>query len=107
MSNRNITESDIDSILDVNKKAIEIHSEVGRQNENIIEDLESKEKLLEELKDKINDIMDVVRETNAAIKNKMETKVEEIEKNMFRLVAILTTIGVGTIIAFLQAFLKK
>lgn len=107
MSEQKITNADIDAILDVNKKAVEIHSEVGRQNEVIIEALEDNDKLLEKIDNKINILIDITKSTNDIVKDKMEKKIDEIEKNLFRLIAILSTIGVGTIIAIVQAYLRK
>jgi hypothetical protein len=101
----NITTADLDTILDVNKKAIEIHSEVGRQNEAILEDLESKQGFIVKIDEKLYVILDVVKETNTAIKTGIEDKVTDIEKNVFHIKVILSTIGIGTIVAIIKAFL--
>jgi len=102
-----ITNSDIETILDVNRKAIEIHSEVGRQNEIILEDLDDKQKMMERNDEKLDSILRIVEETNTAIKTNIEDKIDEIEKNLFRLIVILSTVGVGTIIAIIQAFIHR
>jgi hypothetical protein len=136
MAEHHITEADIDSILEVNRKAVELHSEVAGQNETIIEDLEGKDKALERIELKIDTIMADAKETRmtvkerleikiielekvianisiaatetrTSVKEKLEAKIEEMEKNIFRLIAILTTIGVGTIIAAVRMYLMK
>lgn len=87
-----ITSGDLDTILDVNRKAIELHTEVSGQNENILEHLEKEN-------EKLDTILKVVEETNS-----IKEKIEDIDKNIFRLLVILSTIGVGTIIAIIQQF---
>lgn len=100
----NITSADLETILDVNKKAIEIHSEVGRQNEAILEDLEAKQGYIIKIDEKLYLILETVKETNTTTTD-MDTKVDEIEKNVFRIMVVLSTIGVGTVIAIIKAFL--
>ena len=102
-----ITGADLDIILDVNKKAIEIHTEVGRQYEEIMEDLEMKQKSIDELQIKIDGMSKTIHEIHSSVKQSIEKKIDEMEKNLFRLIAILTTIGVGTIIAIVQSYLRK
>jgi biopolymer transport protein ExbB/TolQ len=100
-----ITSGDLDTILDVNKKAIELHEAVGRQNEDILENLAEQDKFMERSEEKLDDILRIVKETHTAIKTNIENKIDEIEKNLFRLIVILSTIGVGTVIAIVQSFL--
>lgn len=110
MTNRDkeaITSGDLDTILDVNKKAIELHEAAGRQNEDILEDLSEKDKVMERSEGKLDDILRIVKETNDAIKTNIEHKIDEIEKNLFRLIVILSTIGVGTLIAIVQSFFHR
>lgn len=71
-----LTSGDLQTILEVNKKAIEIHLEVEKQNEDIIEDL-----------------------------SYIRGKVDEIDKALFKLIIVLSSIGVGTIIGIIQLFL--
>jgi len=71
-----LSSADLQSILEVNKKAIEIHLEVEKQNEEILE-------LLEHCK----------------------TKIDEIDKYLFKLVLVLSSIGISTVIGVLQLFL--
>jgi hypothetical protein len=71
-----LTSGDLQNILEVNKKAIEIHLEVEKQNEDIIEDL-----------------------------SYIRGKVDEIDKALFKLIIVLSSIGVGTVIGIIQLFL--
>jgi hypothetical protein len=103
----NVTNNEMDIILEVNRKAVEIHTEVGRQNEDILEDLGNKEKSIEALDGKLDKIFEVVSETNRAISESIKDKVDDIEKNLFRLIAILSAIGVGTIITIVHEFVSK
>lgn len=105
--NHNITSEELNFIIKVNQKAIEIQSEVSKQNEDILETLEKIEEFEEEIEDKIDNIIDIIKQTNAAIKENIEKKVEDIEKNVFRLIIILTTTGIGTIINIIQTFMHK
>lgn len=123
-----VTSSELEYILDVNKKAIEIHIEVEKQNEQILNSLEEIDekldsivekqrehlrmtedgkKMVEDGKETIDEIKKLAEETHKAIKDEIEKKVEEIEKNLFRLVIILGSAGVGTLLTIVQAFLHK
>lgn len=72
-----ITSGDLQYILEINKKAVEIYIEVVQQNEEIIE-----------------------------TQNILKSKLEEIDRSIFRITVILTTIGTGTIVGGLIALVK-
>jgi chromosome segregation ATPase len=129
----NITAQDLQVILDVNKKAIEINIEVEKQNEQVIS-------ILHSLKDDVKDIyleynnfkysiqelgrfvedIKKAKEDNRKnleeIKNNLEAleksileiekKSSEADKNFFRLVVILGSAGVGIIGTLIQALIK-
>lgn len=76
--NKKFTSGDLQTILEVNKKAIEIHLETVKQYEDIIEELES-----------------------------IKEKSENIDKAVFQIKVILGSIGVSTIIALIALFLPK
>jgi len=117
LSNQDIgllTVQDLNNILEVNQKALTIYLEVERQNEHVLEVLqEEADKLdrLEVIEDEVKDVrrdiatfkksVDEVGDTAKEIKKKLE----DIDKNMFRLVLILGSAGIGTIITIIQAFL--
>lgn len=73
-----LTSGDLQNILEVNKKAIEIHIEVEKQNEEIL--------------DKLNYLRD---------------KIDDIDKALFKMALILSSIGAGTVIGIIQIFLNK
>lgn len=130
-----LTAKDLEYIIEVNKKSIEINIEVEKQNEQVISKLEDiNEKLNdiiinqndikneqkdlkrivdEEIKKKVDtnqsieDTKELSEESNKILKDTIEDKVEEIEKNLFRLVIILGSAGVGTIITIIQSLLHK
>lgn len=123
-----ITSSELEYILEVNKKSIEINIEVAKQNEQTLSTLDRLEekidaindkqkdhmrldaegfKIIEEAKDTIDEIKKLSEETNKTLKDAIEKKVEEIEKNLFRLVIILGSAGIGTLLTIIQAFLHK
>lgn len=130
-----ITSSDLDYILEVNKKAIEINIEVEKQNEqvlstlenlstssesfdeklaNLIQDARDHKRILEETKKITEDSKKLIEETKKVsddtlkiIKEKIEKQVEEIEKSLFRLIIILGSAGIGAIVTIIQSLLHK
>ncbi len=130
-----LTSSELKYILEVNKKAIEINIEVEKQNEEVISNLEEVKDFAERVEEKIDNILYEQREhkrltletktiaedskeiseeiqktgeeTNEIIKDTLKKKIEEIEKNLFRLIIILGSAGVGTLVTIIQSFLHK
>lgn len=119
--------SEFEYVLDVNKKAVEIHVEVARQNEDVLESLERIENKVGVIVDKQRDHLDTsndsvvhvedikenieemglqVAENTDSLKE-IEKKIEDIEKNFFRLIIVLTSLGIGTIVEIIQAFLHR
>jgi len=72
-----LSSGDLQNILEVNKKAIEIHLEVERQNEDIIKDL-----------------------------TYCKDKIDRIDTNLFRLVVILSSIGISSIISLIFCIMQ-
>lgn len=90
--NDQINKRDLEIILEVNRKAIEIETEVAEQNEEIISLLQESQKREEELQKKID---------------KIDERVEEIEKDLFKIQVLFIT-GILTFIAqIVQMFMKK
>lgn len=71
--NTKITTHDLRSMLELNKRAVEIYVEVENQNEDIKKELE------------------IIRE-----------KVEEIDKALFKLTIVFGTMGIGTIATLIK-----
>lgn len=92
-----ITSNELEYILDVNRKAVSIYNEVAHQNEEIIEKLDK-------LTTKIETIEKNSEETNKSIKGEVEDKIKSIDKNIFRLIIILSSTGAGIIYTVIQSF---
>lgn len=106
--NSYISSSELEYILEVNKKAIEIHLENSQQH-----DLTLKE--LAELKaasgDIIIELQRAIVEKNTEIisllKEQIKPKIDETDKNTFRLTVILGFVGAATIFQAIQMFFHK
>lgn len=96
----NVSLSELKTILDVNTKSIEIYIEVEKQNEEILLKLNSITSDITKIKenqDKINYVYEFVKDT-------LKTKITDLDKNIFRLVILLGSAGIGTIIAIIRSF---
>lgn len=91
-----VTSSELEYILEVNKKAVTIYSEVGHQNEEIIAKLNA-------LATRVEKIEKSTDETHKSMKSEVESKVKNIDKNLFRLVIILSSTGVGLLFTIIQS----
>lgn len=74
---KKFTSSDLQTILEVNYKTTKIHLEVEAQNEKILEELKH-----------------------------CKTKIDKIDENLFKLVLIFGSTGIGTILAIIKLFLE-
>lgn len=94
-----LDKKDLDTILEVNKKAVQLETEVLAQNEEIIELLNeiasSGIKHDEEISEKIDDIDD-----------KFAKKFAELEKSMFEIKALFAVGIVNVIIQIIMIFKK-
>jgi hypothetical protein len=100
--NENIKKSDLDVILEVNRKAIEIETEAVEQNEDIIEALyelkNTQDKCLENLR-----ILSEIKTDQTTISK----KIEETQRDMFKLQALFAAGVISLFIQVVQLFLKK
>lgn len=92
INSENVKKKDLELILEVNKKAIEIETAVVDQNEEIIEALDDIKKTLEEHDKKLDKIVDQSDETN---------------KDLFKIQVLFVTGLLSLVIQVLQIFLKK
>lgn len=76
-NNTRITSDDLQNILEVNKRAIEIYVEVEQQQQDLLEHL-----------------------------SYLKIKIDEMDRYLFRLQVILGGIGISTIIAIVQVILS-
>ena len=101
--NENISKKDLDLILSVNRKAIEIESEVVEQNEEIIGSLTNVSKILEE-HIKSDDKFQEGLSTNIS---QIKKDIDEVKKDLFKIQVLFIT-GLLTLVAqIVQIFLKK
>lgn len=92
INNEIVKKRDLELILEVNKKAIEIQSEVVEQNEEIIDSLSDIKKTQDEHTTKIDKIVKQSEETN---------------KDLFRIQVLFVTGLLSLVIQIIQIFLKK
>lgn len=90
--NEPIKRKDLDLIIEVNKKAIDIESAVAGQNEEIID-------LLSDIKEE--------QEDQAETLDKIKDQAEETNKDLFKIQVLFITGLLSLIIQVIQIFLKK
>jgi hypothetical protein len=111
-----LSKSDLDTIIEVNKKAIEVQIEVAAQNEKVIEDLEENIKIseglkrdtestLKELSSLKEDIKDFKKDIEKKIDDDVKKKIDELDKSQFKIYAILTTGSIAVILQIIQIIL--
>jgi len=87
-----ISKKDLELILEVNKKAIEIETQVVDQNEEVINYLDAAEKKIEAIEEKIDKIIKQTEETN---------------KDLFKIQVLFITGLLSLVIQIIQIFIKK
>jgi GTP-binding protein EngB required for normal cell division len=98
-----INKKDLELIIEVNRKAIEVETGVADQNEEIISFLtESKE-----LNGKMNDKIDKITKSNDEKLDKVIKQNEELSKEVFKMQVLFITGLISLVIQVVQIFLKK
>jgi hypothetical protein len=96
MSDKNLSDHinkrDLEIILEVNKKAIDIETEVAEQNEEIINLLQESKKREEDLQKKIEKIHELA---------------EDINKDLFKMQVLFLSGLLSLVLQVVQMFLKK
>jgi hypothetical protein len=87
-----LSKKDLELILEVNKKAIEIETQVVDQNEEVINYLEASEKRTEVLEEKVDKIVKQTEETN---------------KDLFKIQVLFITGLLSLVIQIIQIFTRK
>lgn len=117
-----ITATELKYVIEVNKKAIELYVEVEKQNEEILRELEelkerkyndsdSLEKIHDDIK-LLNNKLDLMGNKFDSLNNRFDSilktigKVDEIDKNLFRLLVFLSVLGAGMIFQVLNVLFK-
>lgn len=92
LNNENVRKKDLDLILEVNRKAIEIETEIAEQNEEIISTLSDIKKTQDDQDKKID---------------KLVEKTEDINKDLFRIQVLFVTGLLSLVIQIVQIFFKR
>jgi hypothetical protein len=83
---------DLEIILEVNRKAVEIETAVAEQNEEIIGLLNDSKDIQEKMEEKIDKIL---------------TKTEETSKDLFKIQVLFVTGLLALVAQIIQIFIKK
>lgn len=97
--NENVKKKDLELILEVNKKAIEIQSEVAEQNEEIISSLSEIKKSQEDQEEKTEKLEEKI--------DKLIKQSEETNKDLFKMQVLFVTGLLSLVIQIIQIFIKK
>lgn len=97
--NELISKKDLELILEVNKKAIEIETEVAEQNEIIVSSLKKCQEEQEEINSKLDEIDSKLEE--------ITKKSEEITKDIFKIQVFFVTGLLSLVIQIIQIFVRK
>jgi uncharacterized coiled-coil DUF342 family protein len=95
----NVNKKDLELILEVNKKAIEIQTEVASQNEEIIEILDERKIILTQINEKII--------LNTEKVDKLVKQSDEMHKDLFKIQVLFITGLLSLVVQIVQIFLKK
>lgn len=98
-----INRKDLDLILEVNKKVIEIETEAVAQNEEIINLLSDNKKKQGEIDTKIDKIV----KQNDDLKTDAKKDAEEIKRELFKIQVLFVTGLLSLVIQIIQIFIKK
>ena len=103
-----ISSSELEYILEVNRKAIEIHLENSQQHELTLKELAELKTASSYV---ITELQKTISEKNSEIidmsKEQIKPKVDDTDKNTFRLTVILGFVGLATIAQIIQMFFHK
>jgi len=110
-----LTISDVNIILEANQKALTIYLEVEKQNEDIIKSLSEQSQNFKKI-DLINDKLKEVIENQVSLKekitenkdlfDKIKSKIDEIDRAIFKLSIMIGGAGAGSLITIIQSVLK-
>lgn len=94
-----LKKKDLELFLEVNKKAIEIETEVADQNEEIIS-------LLNDVKSS-QEIIKSKQENIETLQEKLVKKTDEIDRDLFKIQVLFITGVLSLLIQIVQIFIKK
>ncbi len=87
-----LNKKDLEIILEVNRKAIEIETEVADQNEDIIKLLSENKEKQEHIEEKLDELL---------------TNSEEIDKDLFKIQVLFITGLLSLVVQIVSIFIKK
>lgn len=105
-----IGKKDLEIILEVNKKAIEIQMDVANQNEETIAVLENIKILSENIIKNYDNYLKELENKNKEINEKLDELIiysSDNEKSLFKMQVLFGTTIISLIIQMIQLFLKK
>jgi len=102
-ANEQLNKKDLQLILEVNRKAIEVETGVADQNEEIIEYLEASKTALINVHDKL----DAHIKINGDKSDKIIKQNEDLAKEVFKMQVLFITGLLSLVIQIVQIFLKK
>ena len=105
-TNNGITSSELEYILEVNKKTIEINIEVERQYQEILDLLEKVNSRQDEVLTDQVEQKGIVKSIDRVLMEDLKEQIEEIEKGVFRLTIILSSFGLGALLTIIQALIQ-
>ena len=102
---RGISSAELDYILEVNKKSVEIQIEVEKQNSEVLDKLD---KIIERQDGSSkSQIISVSKAENTeTVIKQIAKQIEDLDKNIFKLTTILSLAGVGAILAAIKMILQ-
>lgn len=105
IEDRGVTSQELQYIIDVNRKSMSIYNEVAQQNETIISSLDDVTNKQNEIDKNIALINQTTVENSETLKE-INIKMGKIDENLFRLLVVLTTSGVGIIYTVIESIVK-
>ncbi len=103
-NNKQLDKDDIDLLLEVNKKAIELQTEIANQYEEIIDALEEMDDETAHNKDNIEKIIEVNKNLKDDF-DKLSKDIKEIKDSMFKTGVLISAGIVSIIIQIVEIFL--
>lgn len=103
-NNKQLDKDDIDLLLEVNKKAIELQTEISNQYEEIIDALEEMDDETSQNKDNIEKIIEVNKNLRDDF-DKLSKDIKEIKDSMFKTGVLISAGIVSIIIQIVEIFL--
>lgn len=103
-NNKQLDKDDIDLLLEVNKKAIELQTEISNQYEEIIDAIEEMDDETSQNKVNLEKLIDINKDFEIGLE-KLSKDVKEIKDSMFKTGVLVSAGIVSIIIQIIEIFL--